>query len=324
MIDSFIFVEDHSYRIRNKLYQNIFERPFLEATREYYKVQASALHAKESCSTYMEKVLQLLDVERTRLQNFIPMYSHKKVIAECETCMVGEYLEFLQLACATMVENENHKDLHNMYLLLRPVESGLNLLVKQIEQHVKNKGLQAIKNLNPKDDTFVQSFVEDILSVYKHYLRLIFTVFDNDKGFLSALDMACTEIINHRPNQKIPCRSPEVLARYFDTLLRKSNKSLTETEIDDKLKSAIDIFKYINDKDVFQKFYSKMLAKRLIYSLFVSLDLEETMINKLKQACGYEFTSKLHRMFTDIKGLLLLAEECVDLMLLFLSSERRS
>lgn len=24
------------------------------------------------------------------------------------------------------------------------------------------------------------------------------------------------------------------------------------------------------------------------------------MINRLKQACGYEFTSKLHRMFTDM------------------------
>ncbi|CAG2123495.1 unnamed protein product, partial [Medioppia subpectinata] len=31
------------------------------------------------------------------------------------------------------------------------------------------------------------------------------------------------------------------------------------------------------------------------------MDAEESMINKLKQACGYEFTSKLHRMFTDIK-----------------------
>lgn len=46
-----------------------------------------------------------------------------------------------------------------------------------------------------------------------------------------------------------------------------------------------------------------MLAKRLIHSQSVSMDAEESMINKLKQACGYEFTSKLHRMFTDIKGM---------------------
>ena len=35
------------------------------------------------------------------------------------------------------------------------------------------------------------------------------------------------------------------------------------------------------------------------------MDLEEGMINRLKQACGYEFTNKFHRMFTDIS----LAEE---------------
>jgi cullin 2 len=76
---------------------------------------------------------------------------------------------------------------------------------------------------------------------------------------------------------------------------------MTETEIDDKLTQSITVFKYIDDKDVFQKFYAKMLAKRLIHSQSVSMDSEEAMINKLKQACGYEFTSKLHRMFTDIK-----------------------
>lgn len=39
---------------------------------------------------------------------------------------------------------------------------------------------------------------------------------------------------------------------------------------------------------------------RLIHEQSQSMDAEEIMINKLKQACGYEFTNKLHRMFTDI------------------------
>ena len=43
-----------------------------------------------------------------------------------------------------------------------------------------------------------------------------------------------------------------------------------------------------------------MLAKRLIHGLSMSMDSEEAMTNKLKQACGYEFTSKLHRMYTDM------------------------
>ena len=88
--------------------------------------------------------------------------------------------------------------------------------------------------------------------------------------------------------------------RYCDSLLKKSSKGISETEIDDKLASSITIFKYLDDKDVFQKFYSRALGKRLIHMQSHSMDMEEAMINRLKQACGYEFTSKFHRMFTDI------------------------
>ena len=78
------------------------------------------------------------------------------------------------------------------------------------------------------------------------------------------------------------------------------------------------IFRYIEDKDVFQKFYSKMLAKRLVQGNSASDDAEvrilwykflclsyyfffqASMISKLKQACGFEYTSKLQRMFQDM------------------------
>lgn len=112
--------------------------------------------------------------------------------------------------------------------------------------------------------------------------------------------------------------------------MKKSSKGSSESEIDDRLANSITIFKYIDDKDVFQKFYSRMLARRLIHQQSQSMDAEEAMINRLKvsyfnftsnnlkifliasvfcdsffffsfqQACGYEFTNKLHRMFTDI------------------------
>lgn len=42
------------------------------------------------------------------------------------------------------------------------------------------------------------------------------------------------------------------------------------------------VFKYVEDKDVFQKFYSKMLAKRLVYQTSASDDAEASMISKLK------------------------------------------
>ena len=43
------------------------------------------------------------------------------------------------------------------------------------------------------------------------------------------------------------------LSRYCDTLLRKNAKIVFDAELDDKLSMCVTIFKYLDDKDVFQK-----------------------------------------------------------------------
>jgi len=147
-------------------------------------------------------------------------------------------------------------------------------------EHIKQKGLEAIAGL--KVDNFHIHFVESVLAVHKNYRNLIQEVFNGDQAFIGALDKACISIINSRPSTKIPCRSPELLAKYCDTLLKKSTKGISESEIDEKLLQSITVFKYIDDKDVFQKFYSRMLAKRLIHQQSQSMDAEEAMIDRLK------------------------------------------
>ena len=60
------------------------------------------------------------------------------------------------------------------------------------------------------------------------------------------------------------------------------------------------LFKYIDDKDVFQQFYTTKLSKRLIHGVSASDEAEASMISKLKEACGFEYTNKLQRMFTGV------------------------
>lgn len=62
------------------------------------------------------------------------------------------------------------------------------------------------------------------------------------------------------------------------------------------------VFKFVEDKDVFQKFYSNMLARRLVYNQSISEDAEGSMITLLKNSCGLEYTSKLQRMFQDVSS----------------------
>ena len=94
-------------------------------------------------------------------------------------------------------------------------------------------------------------------------------------------------------------KSPELLAKYVSVLLQKSKNIAEDDELEDTLNQCMIVFKYIEDKDVFQKFYSGLLAKRLVNHMSASDDAEASMISKLKQACGYEYTLKLQRMFQD-------------------------
>lgn len=59
------------------------------------------------------------------------------------------------------------------------------------------------------------------------------------------------------------------------------------------------VFKYIDDKDVFSKFYTKMFSKRLISELSASDEAEANFITKLKSMCGYEYTARLSKMVND-------------------------
>lgn len=61
------------------------------------------------------------------------------------------------------------------------------------------------------------------------------------------------------------------------------------------------VFKYIEDKDVFQKFYSKMLAKRLVQHMSASDDAEASMISKLKQVRNISFSMVEHGFWYIIK-----------------------
>lgn len=297
-IQSFVDMEKFKTKFPLKLYEQWFEEKFLAQTGEFYRQEALKLLDESNCSEYMEKVIQRLDDEYMRSRKFLNGSSYGKVAHECQQRMVADHLQFLHSECRAMVQKEKRRDLANMYKLLGPIHHGLAVLVQEMEDYIRQTALDAVRPL--LNSNLSTQFVETMLDIHNKYRELIQSVFASDQQFLGALDKACSAAINCRPNPKAICPAPEYLARYCDTLLKKTVKGINDSETDDRLASSITVFKYLDDKDIFNRFYARMLAKRLIYGLSQSMDAEEAMINRLKQACGYEFTNKLHRMFTDV------------------------
>jgi cullin 3 len=96
-------------------------------------------------------------------------------------------------------------------------------------------------------------------------------------------------------------RTAQYLSLYIDDLFRKGLKGMTEQEVDARLDEVVTIFRFLQDKDVFEAFYKQHLARRLLNGRSLSDEAEKTMISKLKSECGHLYTSKLEGMFQDMK-----------------------
>lgn len=73
-----------------------------------------------------------------------------------------------------------------------------------------------------------------------------------------------------------------------------------ESEVDAILDKTIVLFRFLTDKDVFEDYYKRHLARRLYLGRSVSDDAERTMLQKLKLECGSNFVTKLEGMLKDV------------------------
>lgn len=78
------------------------------------------------------------------------------------------------------------------------------------------------------------------------------------------------------------------------------SKELGEDEIEDSLQKVMVLFRFVQGKDVFEAFYKRYMAKRLLVGKSANQDSENSMISKLKDECGGCFTSRLEGMVKDM------------------------
>ena len=74
-----------------------------------------------------------------------------------------------------------------------------------------------------------------------------------------------------------------------------------EAEVDNQLDQVLDLFRFVHGKAVFEAFYKKDLARRLLMGRSASNDAEKSMLNRLQAECGSNFTHNLEQMFRDVE-----------------------
>ena len=133
---------------------------------------------------------------------------------------------------------------------------------------------------------------------------MIVRTFNNDPAFKAALQQACMKFMNKTLFSKTSgseMKSAQLIVRYCDDLLRKGgSKHIQEDGLEETLNQVMIVLQFIEDKDVFENFYMKMFARRLLSGISINDKAEKSMIGKLKHFCGWEYSNKLENMFQDI------------------------
>lgn len=306
IVDSFVSLgldETDSTKSTLDVYRYNFEIPFLEDTKKYYQKESAAFISENPVVEYMKKAERRLEEERERVGLYLHPEIMNGLLKVCHQALVTDHSSKLRDTFQQLLDADRKDDMARMYRLLALIPEGLEPLRNKFEAHVRRSGLANVtrvasegENLDPK------IYVEALLEIHTQYRKLVDEAFTSESEFVRSLDNACKEFVNRNDVCKAgSSRSPELLAKYSDSLLKKNIKSTEEDDLELSLKQIMTIFKYIEDKDVFLKFYHRMLAKRLVNSSSTSDDAETSMISKLKEACGFEYTNKLQRMFQDIQ-----------------------
>mmetsp|Transcript_25320 Transcript_25320/g.80122 ORF Transcript_25320/g.80122 Transcript_25320/m.80122 type:complete len:736 (-) Transcript_25320:24-2231(-) len=280
------------------VYQDDFEKPFVKAAAAFYKVEAQEYIASSDCPEYLKKAERRLQEEIERVQTYLDPSSEAQITSVVETELIGSQMRVLidmeNSGLVPMLQHDKYDDLARMYMMFKRVgPKALQELRTVMQEHVQSTGKGLV--MDPERAADPIEYVQRLLEEKDKYDALILNSFQSDKSFQNSVNQAFENFVN------LNARSPEFIALFVDDKLRKGLKGATDIDVDAVLDKVMMLFRFLQEKDVFEKYYKQHLAKRLLSGRTVSDDAERSLIVKLKTECGYQFTSKLEGMFTDMK-----------------------
>jgi len=306
------------------VYLKSFEPLFLATSHQYFERFASGWSASYGLKDYIGAVARALEREGARCDAFnFESTTKRQLLGDAHRVLIENYADKLldSGSVARLLEAQDVESMHALYELLKL--SGLQKRLKDPwEQYIRDAGTAIVSDTERGDDMVIR-----LLELRRSLDIMIRDAFSRDDVFSYALRESFGHFINDKKSSSSwntgTSKVGEMIAKYIDLLLRGGLKTLPKSllsdtkdradaqmsgvaatgdedaELDRQLDQGLELFRFIEGKDVFEAFYKRDLARRLLLGRSASQDAERSMLAKLKVECGSSFTHNLEQMFKD-------------------------
>lgn len=299
-----------------EVYSEELERPLLDATAEFYQRQSAQWVEDDSFPAFMLKAEACLAAEQARAAAYLVPRTKERLLRTVEHEVLSVHQQVMldkdSSGLVTLLVNDAREDLSRLFRLYARVTDALQPIANTLKRHVHAEGMELVREQKARVEAAAKTssaaasavadkpdFIQALLALHDRYTDLVSSCFGDHVTFARALKEAFEVFVNQQVGKS---STAELFAGYCDELLRVKGAGarMSESDVEEQLDKLVQLFAYLSDKDVFQEFSRKQLAKRLLMDRSHSDDAESFLITKLKQRCGAHFTSKLEGMITDM------------------------
>ncbi|KAF1989989.1 cullin-4B [Aulographum hederae CBS 113979] len=307
-------------------YSKVFEPRFLELSQQWVQQHADACAAKMTLEEYVHECHNLLEKESDRCKLYnMPASTQRDLTALLEHHLIERQENTLtsQPGLGLLLDKNAVENIHALYTILQRRGSAAKLKAG-FGKWINETGTKIVF-----DQKEIDSMVVRLLTLKKQLDYVWRRAFEGNDVLGHVLRDEFASFINKSEKTDAAwgtdnSKPGEMIAKYVDMLLRGGSKVIPsalsgvgskkvdaeedeeeevdeDKEVDNQLDQVLDIFRFLHGKAVFEAFYKKDLARRLLMGRSASQHAEKSMLQRLNTECGAGFTQNLEQMFKDIE-----------------------
>ena len=293
------------------VYSKDFEPKMLEDSVEFFRDWTERQLSSTTLAEYLDASQDLFEAENCRCDTFnLGQTTRSALVTDLEDILIETQAARLVNIddVSYLMQHDKTESLRKLYSLLQRVRLGEKLR-PAFGNYITSQGAMIVFDEQREDDMVVR-----LLNFKKRLDNILEMAFDKHEGLGHTLREAFEAFINKpkKSNMTWGTDNPkpgEMIAKYVDMILKggaqaipsliASNSGLStalkdedienedvaedeDVHINRQLDQVLDLFRFVHGKAVFEAFYKRDLARRLLMARSASADAEKSMLTRLK------------------------------------------